>query len=372
MNKLIAAVIAIFAITTNTVAKDENQDTFRPFQFDWTEVAPDIWTAVRPDPHRHPVLGTSTVVVGKTGVVVFDGGGLPDQADQVIAKIKSLTDAPVTHVIISHWHGDHNFGVYRFAETWPNVELVTHDFTNRAFNSQKIRYIDSYPKYLESTVAGIQKYLDEVDAGNQPALHADDRYEYERIVRYKDEIAPQYALARVPKPTKVIDGDLTLDLDGRKIEILHLGHANTEGDLVMWLPGAKIVATGDMVVHPSPYAFNMPPRAYAATLKSLNTLGYKTLVPGHGDIQRNSDYVDLLISVSEELADKRDALVEEGVSPEDMAARLDQSHHEEAFVGKVNGYHGFFDGYFAKPFIAAAIKELGDGPMVELLPVEEK
>ena len=364
--KYLTALLTAILFTSGLIAGD----TFRPFQFNWTEVAPDVWSAVRPDPHRHPVLGSTTVVIGKTGVIVYDGGGLPVQADQVIEKINSLTDAPVTHVIISHWHGDHNFGVYRFADTWPEVEFVTHAFTDRAFKSQRIRYIDRYPEYLEKTIPGLQKMLDEDDP--EKPMHADDRYELERIVRYKDQIAPEFMKARVPDVTTVMTDDLVLDLDGRSVEIKYLGHGNTQGDIIMWLPDSGVVATGDLVVHPSPYAFNMPPRALAQTLQNLNGLDYKVLVPGHGDIQHDKAYVDLLIRISNEVADKRDALLAEGVEADDLATKLDLSHYEAVMLGDRKGYHGFFDGYFAKPFIAAAVKELKGGPMVELKPVEQK
>ena len=103
-----------------------------PFTYDFDEIAAGIWVGVRPDSHRHPVMGNTTFVVDKTGVIVFDGGGLPVMADLVIDKIRSITSAPVTHVIISHWHGDHCFGISRYAEEYPGVAFVTHAFTDRA------------------------------------------------------------------------------------------------------------------------------------------------------------------------------------------------------------------------------------------------
>ena len=83
------------------------------FSFEFEEIAENVWVGVRPDSPRFPVMGNTMFVISDEGVVVFDGGGVSGMADQIIDKIRSLTTKPVTHVVISHWHGDHNFGVSR-------------------------------------------------------------------------------------------------------------------------------------------------------------------------------------------------------------------------------------------------------------------
>ena len=119
------------------------------FEFQFEEIATDVWVGVRPDGPRFPVMGNTTFVIGSEGVVVFDGGGAPAMADQLIEKIRSLTDQPVTHVVTSHWHGDHNFGVYRFAEEFDNVQFIAHRFTAEVMDSPRIAYIDRSATFYE-------------------------------------------------------------------------------------------------------------------------------------------------------------------------------------------------------------------------------
>jgi glyoxylase-like metal-dependent hydrolase (beta-lactamase superfamily II) len=95
-----------------------------------------------PDAPRSPVMGNTTFVISEQGVVVFGGGGAAIMSDLVINNITSLTDLPVTHVINSHWHGDHNFGIYRFGEEFENVQSIAHEFTRDVFESERIHYID--------------------------------------------------------------------------------------------------------------------------------------------------------------------------------------------------------------------------------------
>ena len=130
-----------------------------PFVFDFEEIAPDVWAGVRPDSSRFPVMGNTTFVIGDEGVVVFDGGGMPAMSEQIIDKIRTLTKKPVTYVVISHWHGDHNFGVYRFAEEFPGVEFIAHEFTRDVMNSSRINYIDRGPGYAERNRTAFEKMI---------------------------------------------------------------------------------------------------------------------------------------------------------------------------------------------------------------------
>lgn len=69
------------------------------------------------------MMGTSTFVIGDNGVIVFDGGGAPIMSERLMAKIATLTDKPITHLVISHWHGDHMFGVFRIVEEFSDVQV---------------------------------------------------------------------------------------------------------------------------------------------------------------------------------------------------------------------------------------------------------
>jgi cyclase len=339
-----------------------------PFDITFSELAPGVWAGVRPDGPRFPVMGSTTFVVSEVGVVVYDGGGLPIMSDKVIAKIRSITQAPVSHVIISHWHGDHNFGIYRFAEEYPNVQFVAHRFTQQAMNSSAIRYIDGYPSYMAKNLPLFREIVKTRKDREGATLNDANLIGYRRMIEDADEIDAEYKRARVTMPTVVIDQKFTIESGRRRIELLHLGHGNTEGDIVMWLPAEKVVATGDIVVLPTPYAFNVPPRAWAATLKRIKALNYSTLVPGHGELQRDTAYLDLLIETAESIADQRDRLLAQGLSAEAVAAKLDFSAFEERFTGGDAYIKTFYSAYFEKPLRRAAMKELSGEPMVVLVP----
>ena len=112
----------------------------------------------------------------------------------------------------------------------------------------------------------------------------------------------------------------------------------------------------------------MPPRKWTETLSNINALGYEVLVPGHGSIQRDTSYVDLIIETSISIADQRDALLADGKSIEETQEALDFSVFEERFTHGDEYVKNYYDAYFEVPFRAAAMKALTGEPMVALEP----
>ena len=341
-----------------------------PFDFEFEELAPGVWAGVRPDGPRFPVMGNATFVISEEGVIVYDGGGMPAMSEQLITKIRSLTDVPVTHVVTSHWHGDHNFGVFRFAEEFPNVQFIAHEFTREVMNSSRINYVDRERGFVEENFEEFQKII-ETGIDSEGTEHSElDRASYADIVANRDIIDAEFQRAKVTPPNVVFSDAYIIESGTRSIELLFLGHANTAGDIVMWLPEEKIVATGDIVVMPSPYAFNVPPRAWAETLRNINALGYRLLVPGHGEIQSDTSYVDLIIEAADSIADQRDALLAQGKTSEEVQEALDFSAFEERFTHGDEYVHTYYEAFFERPFRAAAMKALTGEPMVQPPPPE--
>src|SRR3712207_2369040 len=63
-----------------------------------SELAPDVYGyTAEGDPN-------SGVVVGDDGVLVFDAQATPAQARRVIERVRRVTDKPVKHLVLSHYH----------------------------------------------------------------------------------------------------------------------------------------------------------------------------------------------------------------------------------------------------------------------------
>lgn len=337
-----------------------------PFQFSYRELAPGVWVGVRENGPRVPVMGTAVFVVGAESVLVFDGGGVPIMSDRLIEKIRSVTDRPVTHVVVSHWHGDHNLGIHRFAEAYPDVQFVGHPYTRTAMLGPQMDYIDGYGESMDNQVPAIEAVLERGTLSDGTPIEGTVEAWYTALLEDAPAIDRQFELVGPVTPPEVLVQDrLVVDLGGREVELLHLGRGNTQGDVLLWLPQERIVATGDLVVRPTPYGFGSHPRAWARTLEAVKALDYEVLVPGHGDLQTDTRYVDLLIETLDGVADQTEALVAAGADSARVAESLDFSGVEPRFTGGDQLLSRLFNVWFKQPIARAAYRiATGESPEV--------
>lgn len=331
-------------------------DAADPFEFEWTELSKGVWAGVRPISYNSPPTGTTLIVIGKKGVLLFDPAGTPLVGERVAAKVAELTDLPVTHMAVSHWHGDHSMGTYKVLEKYPDAEVITHEFTARAIKSP----INSFEPPDDEATAATKKRIETalrtgVRSNGEP-VPPEMRPYYENVLQYIDLINAEIRGLKPIEPTKTFTDEMTIDLGGRKVELKHLGPGNTNGDIVMYLPKEKILATGDTVVRPTPYGFFSHPRSWIAVLQKMKAMPAKTIVPGHGDIMTDTAYLDVLIEALTFVADEVDRLAAEGKTLEEVRAGLDWTKVEARVTGGDPLLKVFFDGWFKTPIVEAEYK----------------
>jgi glyoxylase-like metal-dependent hydrolase (beta-lactamase superfamily II) len=344
-----AAVVLLLSLLAPARASDL-------FALEWRELADGVWVGHRPDDLRYPVVCNSVIVVGEDGILIFDGGGFPAQGEQVLAKVKSLTAKPVKYVVISHWHGDHNRGIAPILDAFPKAEVVGHAFTRAAMLGAPMQRIHKAEQAggARDTAAAVKKGLDENKFFDGSPLDPAERPFFERFV--KDNVAHDAEIQRmkITPPTKTFETALDLDLGRRKVELRHFGPANTKGDAVMILPAEKIVAAGDIVVEPIPYGFGSYPASWAEALRQIKATGFKTLVPGHGAVQSDARYVDLLIESLELVVRQVDAAVAQGKALDDIRKSVDFTAVEQRFTKRDPILTRFFGLFFKQPIVTAA------------------
>ena len=326
-----------------------------PFQVEWTEVSNGVWAGVRPNSPRIPVMGTSVIVVGNNGVLIFDAGGTALHSERILAKAQDITDKPVTHIVISHWHGDHHLGIHKILETYPDAEVISHSFTAAAMAGAPMDYIKpQIEDGFQSTKAALEEF---VKSGKLPDGRDVPKAIYDYYATaYEDAdlIGEQMRGFVVTLPTHTFDDQLTIDLGGRTVELLHFGHGNTKGDAVLWLSKEKIAAAADLVVHPTPYGFGSYPEDWVKSLQALKGLGFSTLIPGHGDLQTDSRYIDLLIETQQLVWEQVSGLAGQGLSLEDIRKQVDFSSVEQRFTGGDALLANRFNSWFKTPIVEAA------------------
>lgn len=185
----------------------------------------------------------SGVIVGDDSVLVVDAQATPVMAEDVIQRIRAVTDKPIKHLVLSHYHAVRVLGA-------------------AAYKAQNV--IASRGTLELIAERGQQDF--ESEAGRFPRLFR--------------------AVESVPGltwPNVVFETSLTLFLGKREVRVLHLGRGHTKGDTVVWLPEEKVLFSGDLVeAGATPYTGDAYLKDWPETLARIRALGPEKLVPGRG------------------------------------------------------------------------------------------
>ncbi len=326
------------------------------FALEWKELARGVWVGQRPDPMRYPVVCNTVIVEGRDGILVFDAGGFPAQGEQVFAKVKALTPKPVTHIVISHWHGDHNRGIQPLLDAFPGAKVVSHTFTRDAMLGAPMQSIFKAERDggALKTAESVKKALADDKAIDGSSISAAERAYWERFIADAELHQAEIMRMTIVAPTITFDRELDIDLGGRTVQLRHFGWGNTKGDVVMTLGAERIVAAGDTVVAPVPYGFGSYPESWASVLKRIKDTRYVTLIPGHGPLLTDTSYVDLLIETLQSVAAQVGALAAEGKSLDAVREAVDFSKVEPRFTHGDPILTRFFSLFFKQPIVQAA------------------
>jgi len=185
----------------------------------------------------------SGVVIGDDSVLVVDAQATPCLASEVIAKVRTVTDKPIKHVLLTHYHAVRVLG----ASGYEGAEIIASDVCRDMIVERGQQDMDS-------------------EIGRFP-----------RLFRGKESIPG------LTWPGVTFHKKMTLWLGRREVQIIHVGRSHTAGDTVVWLPKERVLFAGDTVEFgATPYCGDAHFADWPATLDVVKAFGAEALVPGRG------------------------------------------------------------------------------------------
>ncbi|QIE22688.1 Class B beta-lactamase [Caballeronia sp. SBC1] len=183
------------------------------------------------------------IVIGDDAVLVADTQATPVMAQDVIRRIREVTDKPIKYILLTHYHAVRVLGA-------------------SAYGAQQI-------------IASQDTYDLIVERGEQ-----DMKSEIERFPRLFNAVE---SVPGLTWPTLTFKGEMTLWLGKLEVKIMQLGRGHTKGDTVLWLPQDKVMLSGDLVEYgATPYCGDAYYQDWPATLDALAAFNPEKLVPGRG------------------------------------------------------------------------------------------
>jgi glyoxylase-like metal-dependent hydrolase (beta-lactamase superfamily II) len=184
------------------------------------------------------------VIVGDDAVMVIDTQATPVMAQDVIRRIREVTDKPIKYVVLSHYHAVRVLGASGYAPEHIIASRDTYDLIVERGEQDKASEIGRFP----------------------------------RLFRNVESVPPGLTW-----PTITFTGRLSIWLGTLEVQLLQLGRGHTKGDTVAWLPEQKILFSGDLVeFDATPYAGDAYFQDWPRTLDAIAALQPRALVPGRG------------------------------------------------------------------------------------------
>jgi glyoxylase-like metal-dependent hydrolase (beta-lactamase superfamily II) len=216
------------------------------------------------------------IIIGDDAVLVADTQATPAMAQDVIRRIREVTDKPIKYVVLTHYHAVRVLGASAYQPQQILASQDTYDLIVERGEQDKASEIGRFPRLFSN--------VESVPPG-------------------------------MTWPTMTFTGKMTLWLGKLEVQLLQLGRGHTKGDTVVWLPQDRVLLSGDLVeFDATPYAGDAYFKDWPQTLKNVAALKPIALVPGRGPALLGEEQVAVgLRSTGDFIADVRTS-VEEGVA----------------------------------------------------------
>ena len=359
-NVCITIAALLFGASTLTLAA-QNQLPPVFTTYDTVKLAEGVYAFIAPEASSTFVSGNSVLIVGAERALVVDSGHVPSVTRRMIAEITRVTDKPVAFLVNTHWHPDHVTGNSLFREQWPGVAIVSTPSTQFELIRPDPLYDDltemnKYMPMLEQALASGK------GSGGKPLSDGERAYYTQVLAEAKFMYSELKQTPHAP-PAVTFDRRMTVNLGGRLVEISFLGRGNTGGDAVIYVPDATVLMTGDLLVAPTPFAIGSFIDEWIATMRALAEIDATTIVPGHGPVEHDKQYMVLVTQALEALSQQAHAAVKQGLTQEQFQKSVDMAKFRSLMAGnnEVRGHN--FDEYFVSPAAVRAYREVKEGPL---------
>jgi glyoxylase-like metal-dependent hydrolase (beta-lactamase superfamily II) len=224
----------------------------------------------------------SGVIIGDDSVMIVEAQATPRLAQKVIDCVRTVTDKPISHVVLTHYHAVRVLGA-------------------SAFGASQI-------------IMGETARSMVVERGQE-----DWDSEFQRFPRLFEG---HESIPGLTWPTTTFSEDMTVYLGNRQINLMHLGRAHTAGDIVIHVPDQNVMFTGDIVeYHSACYCGDGHYSDWGNTLDNIAGFDVDAIAPGRGDalvgkemvhaaIENTRDFVETTYRAAARVAARNGSLKE--------------------------------------------------------------
>lgn len=185
----------------------------------------------------------SGVIIGDDSVMIVEAQATPRLAEKVIEKVRGVTDKPITHLVLTHYHAVRVLG----ASAYGAAQII-----------------------MSNTARAMV-----VERGQE-----DWDSEFKRFPRLFEG---HESIPGLTWPTTTFSESMSVYLGNRRVDIAQVGRAHTAGDAVIHVPDQNVMFTGDIVEdHSACYCGDGHFSDWSGTLDAIVGYDLDAIAPGRG------------------------------------------------------------------------------------------
>jgi len=264
------------------------------------------------------VMSNAAIIETDRDVLVVDSHVSPGGAWALREELKTITPKPIRYVVNSHYHFDHSHGNQIYG---PDVQIIGTEFAREmilAGKSQNSRAREFYVGSVPAQIEGLKKRLASVtDSADRARLEA-------QLAIQQNHLEGTNAVKPTP-PNVTLNERLTLHHGGREIRIMFMGRGHTAGDVIVYLPKERLIATGDLLGEDvrTAYSGDAYLQEWIETLDKVKALDFDTILPGHGNALTGKTKIDHFQQYLRALYSEAKRMHDAGIPMEEAAKTID-------------------------------------------------
>jgi cyclase len=282
--------------------------------FDLQKVANGIYFA-----HARPqalLNCNAAIFVRSKDVVVVDAHSKPSAAASLIRQIKGeITEKPVRYVVNTHFHWDHTQGDHAYRLTGEKVDFIASSATKQLMSDLAVARMKASVEAVPQQIDALRDRAARSTSAGEKAFCAD---QIAQMKAYETELK-DYTLEL---PTITFDTSYLLRDPEFDLHIDFHGHSHTAGDVFVFCPQQRAMATGDAIHGFLPNIADGFPRVWPGTIDTVGRADFQYLMGGHGPLQTDRTVMISQRNYIEELTGKVAEGKKAGLSLAEMQQRF--------------------------------------------------
>jgi cyclase len=248
-----------------------------PTLFDIEKVADGVYAAIA---RGRAIINCNAVIFENTnGLLIVDAHAAPSAVYALTAQIRrEITPKPVQYVVASHLHGDHTQGLPAYRKVAPKADIVAYAKTRELLT-------ELGPARLKAAVDGAARSIDDLRRQLAGAKTAEEKAYYQEMLAQSQAFLEEMRNVTVELPNVTFTDHLTIHDKAHDLHLAFRGRGHTAGDIVVFCPQKKAIASGDLLHGFFPTIGDGYPRDWPGTLRSISELEFEHAAGGHGGVQ---------------------------------------------------------------------------------------